>query len=116
MTAPADGGEAIGLFAAGALLTYLAEKTGKFLPSDTRTRKVVNEWLFWQVGGLGPMASQNHHFGIYAPEKLPYAITRYVNETNRLYAVLDRRLDGRAFVACEHYSIADIPSYPLMVP
>jgi GST-like protein len=115
-TAPADGGEAIGVFESGAILTYLAEKTSKFLPSDIRARKVVNEWLFWQVGGLGPMAGQNHHFGTYAPEKLPYAITRYVNETNRLYGVLDRRLEGRAFVAGEHYSIADMASYPWVVP
>ncbi|AMM18614.1 glutathione S-transferase (plasmid) [Burkholderia sp. PAMC 28687] len=115
-TAPVDGGEAIGVFESGAILTYLAEKAGRFFPSDVRSRNVVNEWLFWQVGGLGPMAGQNHHFGIYAPDKLPYAIERYVNETNRLYGVLDRRLEGRAFIAGEHYSIADMASYPWVVP
>jgi glutathione S-transferase len=85
-TAPADGGESISLFESGAILFYLAEKTGLFLPKDIRGRKAVTEWLFWQIGGLGPMAGQNHHFGGYAPEKIPYAIARYVNETNRLYA------------------------------
>jgi GSH-dependent disulfide-bond oxidoreductase len=78
---PADGGEPISVFESGAILTYLAEKTGRFLPADVRGRKTVMEWLFWQMGGLGPMAGQNHHFGIYAPEKIPYAINRYVNET-----------------------------------
>ncbi|WP_297842869.1 glutathione S-transferase N-terminal domain-containing protein, partial [Pseudomonas sp.] len=97
-TAPADGGEAITVFESGAILMYLAEKTGKFLPSDVRGRKTVTEWLFWQMGGLGPMAGQNHHFGLYAPEKIPYAINRYVNETNRLYGVLNRRLAGREFI------------------
>jgi GSH-dependent disulfide-bond oxidoreductase len=95
---------------------YLAEKTGLFLPSDVRGRKTVTEWLFWQMGGLGPMAGQNHHFGVYAPEKLPYAITRYVNETNRLYGVLDRRLKGRAFIAGDDYSIADMACYPWVFP
>ena len=74
------------------------------------------EWLFWQVGGLGPMAGQNHHFGIYAPEKIPYAITRYVNETNRLYGVLDRRLAVQEYLAGETYSIADMATYPWVVP
>lgn len=114
--APADGGEPIGVFESGAILLYLAEKTGRFLPTDLRGRKTVTEWLFWQVGGLGPMAGQNHHFGIYAPEKLPYAIKRYVNETNRLYGVLDRRLEGRRYIAGEDYSIADMASYPWIVP
>jgi GST-like protein len=113
--APADGGEAITVFESGAILVYLAEKTGCFLPSDVRGRKTVLEWLFWQMGGLGPMAGQNHHFAIYAPEKLPYAINRYVNETNRLYGVLDRRLAGRDFLTGE-YSIADMAAYPWIVP
>jgi GST-like protein len=113
--APSDGGEAITVFESGAILVYLAEKTGRFLPSDVRGRKTVLEWLFWQMGGLGPMAGQNHHFAIYAPEKLPYAINRYVNETNRLYGVLDRRLAGRDFLAGD-YSIADMAAYPWVVP
>ena len=83
-TDPADGGDAITVFESGAILQYLAEKTGKFLPTEVRAKKTVMEWLFWQMGGLGPMAGQNHHFGSYAPETIPYAITRYVNETNRL--------------------------------
>jgi len=113
--APNDGGEPISVFESGAILVYLAEKTGRYLPSDTRGRNTVLEWLFWQMGGLGPMAGQNHHFAIYAPEKLPYAIARYVNETNRLYGVLDRRLAGREFLAGE-YSIADMAAYPWIVP
>lgn len=114
--APADGGEAITVFESGAILLYLAEKIGRFLPADVRGRKTVCEWLFWQVGGLGPMAGQNHHFAQYAPEKIPYAIERYVRETNRLYGVLDRRLDGRAFIAGDDYSIADMACYPWVVP
>jgi len=115
-TAPADGGEPITVFESGAILLYLAEKIGQFLPSDVRGKKAVTEWLMWQMGGLGPMAGQNHHFGVYAPEKLPYAIARYVNETNRLYGVLDRRLEGRAFIAGEYLSIADMAAYPWVVP
>jgi len=113
---PADGGEAVTVFESGAILQYLAEKTGRFLPTDLRGRKTVIEWLFWQVGGLGPMAGQNHHFGVYAPEKIPYAINRYVNETNRLYGVMDRQLAVRPFLAGEDYSIADMASYPWVVP
>jgi len=113
---PADGGEPVTVFESGAILLYLAEKTGRFLPRDIRDRKMVTEWLFWQVGGLGPMAGQNHHFGIYAPEKIPYAIERYVKETNRLYGVLDRRLEGRAWIAGDDYSIADMACYPWIVP
>jgi GST-like protein len=112
---PADGGEPISLFESGAILLYLAEKTGRFIPSDLRGRKSVLEWLFWQVGGLGPMAGQNHHFAIYAPEKIPYAIERYRNETNRLYGVLNGRLKGRDFIAGD-YSIADMACYPWIVP
>ncbi len=114
--APADGGEPISVFESGAILVYLAEKHGAFLPSDLRGRKTVLEWLFWQVGGLGPMAGQNHHFGLYAPEKIPYAIERYVKETNRLYGVLDRRLAQVPFVAGETYTIADMAIYPWIVP
>jgi GST-like protein len=114
--APADGGEAVSVFESGAILLYLAEKTGRFLPTDLRSRKTVLEWLFWQVGGLGPMAGQNHHFVQYAPENLPYAVDRYVNETNRLYGVLDRRLRGRAFIVGEGYTIADMACYPWIVP
>jgi GSH-dependent disulfide-bond oxidoreductase len=113
---PTEGGEPVSVFESGAILTYLAEKTGRFLPKDIRGRKTVMEWLFWQMGGLGPMAGQNHHFGIYAPEKLPYAIDRYINETNRLYGVLDRRLAGRNFLAGEEYTIADMATYPWIVP
>jgi GST-like protein len=113
--APADGGSAISVFESGAILMYLAEKTGKLLPADLRGRKTVLEWLFWQVSGLGPMAGQNHHFSNYATEKIPYAIDRYVKETNRLYGVLDRRLDGREFIAGNDYTIADIAAYPWIV-
>ncbi len=113
--APRDGGEPLSVFESGAILLYLAEKTGKFLPEDTRGRVRVLEWLFWQVGGLGPMAGQNHHFGRYALQKIPYAIDRYVNETNRLYGVLDRRLGPEPFLARE-YSIADMAAYPWIVP
>lgn len=114
-TAPTDGGAPISVFELGAILTYLAEKTGRFLPSDVRGRFEVMEWLFWQMAGLGPMAGQNHHFSQYAPERIPYATQRYVNETNRLYGVLDKRLADRTFIAGE-YSIADMASYPWIVP
>ncbi len=112
---PADGGAPISLFESGAILQYLAEKTGRFLSAAIRGRAEVMQWLFWQMGGLGPMAGQNHHFVQYAPEKLPYAINRYLNETSRLYGVLNKRLADREFVAGE-YSIADIASYPWIVP
>ena len=111
---PAGGGDPISVFESGAILLYLAEKTGKFIPADTRGRVEVLQWLFWQMGGLGPMAGQNHHFVTYAPEKLQYAMDRYVNETSRLYAVLDRRLADREYVAGD-YSIADMASYPWTV-
>jgi GSH-dependent disulfide-bond oxidoreductase len=113
--APSDGGEAIPVFESGAILVYLAEKTGKLLPKDLRGRKTTLEWLCWQVGGLGPMAGQNHHFSRYATEKIPYAIDRYVKETNRLYGVLDRRLAGREFIVGGDYTIADIAAYPWIV-
>jgi GST-like protein len=109
------GGRPVSVFESGAILQYLAEKTGKFLPKDLHGRTEVMQWLFWQMGGLGPMAGQNHHFGQYAPEKIPYAIERYVKETNRLYGVLDKRLADREFVAGD-YSIADMASYPWVVP
>ncbi len=112
---PADGGVPLSVFESGAILLYLAEKTGRLLPRNVRGRAQVTQWLFWQMAGLGPMAGQNHHFARYAPEKLPYAIERYVNETNRLYGVLDRQLADRPFVAGE-YSIADIAAYPWIVP
>ena len=113
---PSDRGEPVSVFESGAILVYLAEKAGKLLPHGLRGRKTALEWVFWQVGGLGPMAGQNHHFVQYAPEKIPYAMDRYVNETNRLYGVLDRRLDGRSYIAGDQYSIADIASYPWIVP
>lgn len=114
--APADSGEPITVFESGAILLYLAEKTGKFLPADVRGRKTVTEWLFWQVGGLGPMAGQNHHFVQYAPERIPYAMDRYVKETNRLYGVMDKRLSANEFLGGADYSIADMASYPWVVP
>lgn len=110
-----EGGEPISIFESGAILLYLADKTGQFIPSDLRGRVEALQWLFWQMGGLGPMAGQNHHFSQYAPEKIPYAIDRYVNETNRLYGVLNKRLARREFVAGA-YSIADMASYPWIVP
>lgn len=112
---PRGGGAAISVFESGAILVYLAEKSGRFMPQDLRGRNEVLQWLFWQMGGLGPMAGQNHHFGQYAPEKIPYAIDRYVNETARLYQVLDNRLADREYVAGD-YSIADMASYPWIVP
>jgi GST-like protein len=112
---PVDGGAPLSVFESGAILLYLAEKTGRFIPADLRGRNEVLQWLFWQMGGLGPMAGQNHHFSQYAPEKIPYAINRYVNETNRLYGVLDKRLAGREFIAGE-LSIADMAAYPWIVP
>ena len=111
---PADGGAPVSVFESGAILLYLAEKTGRFLSKDLRGRVQTLEWLFWQMGGLGPMAGQNHHFSAYAPEKIPYAIERYQKETNRLYGVLDRQLEGRDFIAGD-YSIADMASYPWTV-
>jgi GST-like protein len=113
--APVDGGAPVSVFESGAILLYLAEKTGRFLPADVRGRIQVTEWLMWQMGGLGPMLGQNHHFTRYTPERIEYAVNRYVNETNRLYGVLDRRLDGREFVAGE-YSIADMACYPWILP
>ncbi|MEO8891260.1 MAG: glutathione binding-like protein [Coleofasciculaceae cyanobacterium] len=113
---PLDGGQAISVFESGAILLYLAEKTGQFISTDLRERVEVLQWLFWQMGGLGPMAGQNHHFSQYAPEKIDYAINRYVNETGRLYSVLNKQLSAHEFVAGKAYSIADIASYPWIVP
>ena len=114
--APKDAGAPLSVFESGAILLYLAEKTGRFLPQGLRDRTKVMEWLFWQMGGLGPMAGQNHHFSHYAPEKLPYAIDRYVKETNRLYGVLNKRLAEHEFLAERGYSIADMATYPWIVP
>lgn len=112
--APKDGGAPIALFESGAILEYLADKTGRFLPFDVRGRYEVLQWLYWQMAGLGPMAGQNHHFSQYAPEKIPYAITRYVNETHRLYRVLSQHLEGREYIGRD-YSIADMACYPWVV-
>ena len=112
---PIGGGEPVSVFESGAILLYLAQKTEQFIPQDVRGSVEVLEWLFWQVAGLGPMAGQNHHFSGSAPEKIPYAIERYVKETNRLYGVLDTRLAGREFIAGA-YSIADMAAYPWIVP
>ena len=114
-TEPADGGAPISIFESGAILQYLAEKTGRFLPADIRGRTEVMQWLFWQMAGLGPMAGQNHHFVQYAPERIPYATDRYVRETARLYGVLDARLADREYIAGA-YSIADMACYPWIVP
>lgn len=112
---PADGGPPLPIFESGAILLYLAEKTGRLCPAAPRARLEALQWLFWQVGGLGPMAGQNHHFRNYAPETIPYAVDRYTAETARLYAVLNGRLADREFVAGE-YSIADMACYPWIVP
>ena len=110
--APADGGAPQSVFESGAILLYLAEKTGRFLPATARARTEVLEWLFWQMGGLGPMTGQYGHFSVYAPEPIPYAIDRYTKEALRLLGVLDRRLAGRDFIAGDDYSIADMAAYP----
>lgn len=112
---PSDNKGPLTMFESGAILWYLAEKVKKFVPADVRGKAKVSEWLFWQMAGLGPMAGQNHHFNIYAPEKIPYAMERYVKETNRLYGVLNRQLEGKEFVVGE-YSIADMAIYPWIVP
>jgi GST-like protein len=112
---PAGGAPAISVFESGAILLYLADKTKKLISNTIQGRVETLQWLFWQMGGLGPMAGQNHHFTQYASEKVPYAIDRYVRETGRLYAVLNKRLQDREFVAGE-YSIADMAIYPWIVP
>ena len=113
--APPGGGAPLSLFESGAMLLYLAEKSGKFLAADVRRRADVLQWLFWQVGGLGPMAGQNGHFRVFAPTELPYAIDRYTKEVRRLYGVMDKRLADREFLAGT-YSIADMACYPWIVP
>lgn len=105
------GGEPISVFESGAILQYLGRKAGKFYPSDERQRVAVDEWLFWQMGGFGPMLGQANHFRLYAPEKVPYGIERYTTEATRLYGVLDKRLSGRDFI-CGAYSIADMAAFP----
>ncbi len=110
---PPGGGAPVSVFESGAILVYLAEKTGRFLPTELRARKTTLEWLMWQIGGLGPMAGQNGHFLLYASEKLPYAIDRYGKEVNRLYGVLDGQLErSGAFVAGGQLSIADMAILP----
>jgi GST-like protein len=112
---PPGGGAPIPVFESGAMLMYLADKTGKFWPKELRGRTQVSEWLYWQMANLGPNSGQNNHFSNYATDKIPYAMDRYRNEVNRLYGVLDRRLEGRNYVAGE-YSIADMAIYPWIVP
>lgn len=114
--APKDGGQPLSIFESGAILEYLADKSGLFLPAAGRERYIVLQWLHWQMGGLGPMAGQNHHFCHYAPQKIEYAIERYVRETNRLYSVLDQRLAQHTYVGGDDYSIADMAIYPWIVP
>ena len=111
-TAPADGGAAVPVFETAAILAYLAEKTGQFLPADLRGRAQVLEWLAWQVAGLGPMLGQHGHFALYAPERIAYATDRYRREALRLYGVLDKRLEGREFIAADQYTIADMACFP----
>jgi GSH-dependent disulfide-bond oxidoreductase len=112
---PAGGGKPISVFESGAILLYLADKTGKFIAKDLRARYQAIEWLFWQMGNLGPMAGQNNHFNVYAPDKIPYAMDRYRNEVNRLFGVMNKRLADRQYLAGD-YSIADMASYPWVRP
>ena len=114
--APIGAAQPISLFESGAILLYLADKTKTYIAQEPQGRAETLQWLFWQMAGLGPMAGQNHHFVQYAPEQIPYAITRYVNETNRLYGVLNKTLATREFVAGSDYSIADMAIYPWIVP
>ena len=113
---PSDGCEPLAIFESGAILLYLAEKTGRFFPRDLRGRHCVQQWLMWQMSALGPMLGQNGHFSLYAAEKIPYAIGRYQNEARRLYGVLDSRLgETGAYVAGDDYSIADIACFPWVI-
>ena len=105
---PANSGSPVPVFESGAILLHLAERSGRFMPAGRLARKEVMEWLFWQVGNLGPMAGQAHHFRMYAPEKIAYAINRYTNECNRLYGVMNKRLAGHAYLAGQEYTIADM--------
>ncbi|ERT12640.1 glutathione binding-like protein [Photorhabdus temperata] len=109
---PADGGKPVAIFESGAILTYLAEKTGKLLSKNVREHIQSLQWLFWQIGGFGPMLGQNHHFSHFAPEKIPYAINRYQEETKRLYKVLNTQLEKTSYLGSQEYSIADISTYP----
>jgi GSH-dependent disulfide-bond oxidoreductase len=106
------GGKPISLFESGAILIYLAEKTGKFLPTEPRARYSTLQWLMFQMGGVGPMLGQAHHFRMYAPEQIQYAVDRYTKEANRLYGVLNRRLQESAYLAGEQYTIADMATFP----
>ncbi len=114
--APAGGGAPLALFESGAILLYLAEKTGRFLPAALRARNETLQWLFWQVGGLGPMTGQHGHFSVYAPEKIGYAMERYRRESGRLLGVLDKHLEGREFIAGDEYTIADMACHPWINP
>jgi len=114
--APADGGAPVSLFESGAILLYLADKTGRFIPQDLRGRADVLQWLFWQMGGLGPMTGQYGHFSVYAPERIAYAIERYTKEAERLLGVLDRQLATHPYVAGDDYTIADMACYPWIDP
>lgn len=114
--APADGGAPISVFESGAILLYLANKTGRFFGSDVRQKVEINQWLMWQMAGLGPMTGQYGHFTVYAPEQIDYAIDRYTREVQRLLGVLDRHLAGRAFIAGDDYTIADMAAYPWINP
>ncbi len=105
-------GQPISLFESGAILLYLAAKTGKFLPVGDRAKYEVLQWLMFQMGGVGPMLGQTHHFRIYAPEKIEYAINRYTNETKRLYGVMDKQLTTHRYIAGDDYTIADIAIFP----
>ena len=113
---PPDGGAPLSVFESGAILLYLARKTGKFIATDPRGMVTCLEWLFWQMGGLGPMTGQYGHFTVYAPEKIPYAIERYTREARRLLGVLDKRLHGREYICGNEYSIADMACYPWIDP
>jgi GST-like protein len=114
--APADGKAPISVFESGAILLYLAGKTGKCIPKDLRGQADCLQWLMWQMGGLGPMLGQNHHFRHYAPEKIDYGIERYTKETSRLYGVLNKRLADRTFITGRQYTIADMACYPWILP
>lgn len=110
--APQDGGTPLSLFESGEILLYLAEKSGQLLSGELRERHTTLQWLFWQMGGFGPMLGQNHHFNHFAPQSVPYAIERYQVETQRLYDVLNKRLEKSPWLGGEHYSIADIATWP----
>ncbi|WKZ93450.1 GSH-dependent disulfide bond oxidoreductase [Chimaeribacter arupi] len=114
-TQPIDGGAPVSIFESGAILLYLAEKTGKLLSQELRERASTLQWLFWQVGGFGPMLGQNHYFTHSAPQPVPYAIERYQTETKRLYGVLNTQLEKKPYLAGDQYSIADIATYPWVV-